>query len=351
MPPTVVHVVDTFEERGAAHQHIVAALGRELPPARYRLQAWALDGGRQAPAGPLADSKLPTRVLSFRGVQDPRGVLDIARGLSTVRPAIIHLHTGGRSRIGLLRALSSAKLVMHIHGCFGEDGRPAAFGSLLRGVHAIIATSEAVAQRVGPSATVIHPGVALPVAVSRRADERPPTIGTLARLEPIKGLETLLEAASLLRLRHPALRVEIAGRGTAERGLRVLTRRLELEDAVCFLGWRTDINQLHRRWDVFVQTARQEGFGLAALESMASGLPVVASNVGGLPELIEDGRTGFLVRVDDVAGFADRLDLLLRNETLRAELGAAARQRARDSFSAADMASSVADVYDHLLAR
>jgi glycosyltransferase involved in cell wall biosynthesis len=347
LPHNVVHVLATASVRGIAQARMVVLLARAVDPTRYRLQAWFLDG-----PGPLVRmltaAGVPTRTVIFRGGRDIGGALRFAGALKADRPALVHLHVGGRSRLWLLRALTSAKRVAHVHGDRAEDGAPIPLESLTRGVHAVIATSMAVARAVPGPATVVYPGTDVPDQVAPLLTSRP-TIGTVARLESIKGLPFLLQAASALKRHHPDLRIEVAGSGSCEPRLRLLASRLGLAESISFFGWRQDVDALHRRWQVFAQPSIYEGFGLAALEAMASGLPVVASATGGLPELVEDGVTGFLVPVGDVDTLADRLGRLLEDEELRVRMGQVARERVREHFSDAAMGAKIAQVYDRLL--
>jgi glycosyltransferase involved in cell wall biosynthesis len=122
-----------------------------------------------------------------------------------------------------------------------------------------------------------------------------------------------------------------------------------MEQDAKLLGWCTDVQALHRQWDVFAMPSLHEGFGLAALEAMGSGLPIVASDVGGLPELIEDSTTGYLVPPGDEVALAERLGHLLADEALRSRMGSAARERASREFSNARMAHLILEVYDRLL--
>lgn len=347
-PHTVVHLLASASVRGTAQARIVAGLARSLDPDRYRLRALFLDG-----PGPLVQTLLaagvPARSVIFRSRTDLAGAVRFASALRAERPRLVHLHAGGRSRLWPLRAFSSAGRVAHVHGARAEDGTPIPLETLTRSVQAVIATSEAVAAAVSGPATVVYPGVDVVDTVASPSPA-PPTIGAIGRLEPIKGLAFLLEAAAVLHRRLPGLRIELAGSGSCEPRLRSLAARLGIADSVRFLGWRDDIDSLHRRWQVFAQPSIHEGLGLSVLEAMAAGRPVVASATGGLPELVEDGRTGFLVPVGAVDALVDRLGRLLADDELRARMSYAGWQRARDGFSMAEMAERTARVYDRMLA-
>ena len=175
-------------------------------------------------------------------------------------------------------------------------------------------------------------------------------VGTAARLEPVKRIDDLLAAVSMLRDRHPDIRVEIAGEGSCADSLRETTGRLGLGEVVTFLGWRDDLPTLLRRWSVFVVPSAHEGFGIAPLEAMAAGTPVVASAADGLSELVVDRVTGFIVEPGDIATLADRIDGLLKDEERRSRMAAAALERARARFGTGRMVSEIAGIYEDLLA-
>jgi glycosyltransferase involved in cell wall biosynthesis len=331
-----------------AQAHIVSGLAECLDPDRFEIAALFLEGPGPL-VGELEARCVDTRPLAFRGGHDARGALRYVQELRARRPAIVHFHVGGRSRVWLARA-SSAKRIGHVHG-YADDGSEPSGEELVRGVDAVVATSRAAAAGLGVPATVVYPGVRLPTLGGRSHAARSPTVGTVARLESVKGVELLLEAAARLRGEHPDLRVDVAGTGSAAGALQARQRALGLERTVRFLGWSDDPSSLYDGWDAFVVPSRREGFGFAALEAMASGLPVVASRTGGLPELVVDGKTGYLVAPGDVGALAQRIAELLQSPERRAAMGAAGRNRAADHFSLERMAGAMAGVYESVGAR
>ncbi len=175
-------------------------------------------------------------------------------------------------------------------------------------------------------------------------------MGTACRLVPIKGVRHLIAAMAVLRPSMPDVRLEIAGAGPEQSALESEVRLQGLDDSVKFLGWQTEISYVMARWDVYAQPSLEEGFGLAVVEAMAAGLPVVASRVGSLPELVEEGHTGWLVPPANPAALAERLRHLLLDPAAQQAFGEAGWARARDLFSLSRMVTSIAAVYDDLVA-
>lgn len=162
-------------------------------------------------------------------------------------------------------------------------------------------------------------------------------------LEARKGHDVLLDA--LARLGHPTLVVWCAGEGGARAALEAQRATLGLEAQVRFLGRVDDVAGLLAGADVMVMPSRQEGLGVAALEAMAAGVPVIASRVGGLPEAVVDGETGLLVPPDDAAALGVALARLAADSGLRRRLGAAGATRVRARFTMAGMAAATLAVY------
>jgi phosphatidyl-myo-inositol dimannoside synthase len=158
---------------------------------------------------------------------------------------------------------------------------------------------------------------------------RAPTVLGVARMYPRKRLDDLLRAAVALRARIPEARVRIVGEGPESARLRALHARLGLAGTVTFLGdiSRQALAVEYVRATCFCLPTVQEGFGIVFAEAMAAGLPVVACRAAAVPEIVEDGATGLLVNPRSPEELAMAMEKLLRDEGLRAELGAAARRR------------------------
>lgn len=176
-----------------------------------------------------------------------------------------------------------------------------------------------------------------------------PVIGIVARLSDVKGHHVLLSAMPKVRAAFPDVRLLIVGEGKCEEALKAQTRQLELVNTVLFFPIVNQPQKFLSMFDVFVMPSLQEGLGLSVMEAQASGLPVVASRVGGIPSLIREDETGILVDSNDPDRLADALIDLLRNPSKAAAIGRAARAFVERKFSSKQMAEQTLNIYSDLL--
>lgn len=156
-------------------------------------------------------------------------------------------------------------------------------------------------------------------------DPARPAAGIVGRLAPIKAHEVFLAAAAAVHRQLPDADFLVVGDGERRAALEALSAARGLGHVVRFLGWRRDLARVYADLDVVALCSLNEGLPSSILEAMASAKPVVATDVGEVPTLVEDGQTGFLVPARDPVALADRLGLLLRDRSLAARMGAAAR--------------------------
>jgi glycosyltransferase involved in cell wall biosynthesis len=176
-------------------------------------------------------------------------------------------------------------------------------------------------------------------------------IGAAGRLERVKDLDTLLDAFAIVRARVPDARLVIAGGGTERLRLEQHVSELGLQRAVCFTGHCDDVRALLPAFDVFVNSSISEGVSLTILEAMASRLPVVATRVGGTPEVVEDGVTGVLVPARAPEQLAQAILQLAPQQPRASAMGEAGRKRVEAAFSIDRMIGRYAVVYDSLTSR
>jgi glycosyltransferase involved in cell wall biosynthesis len=298
--------------------------------------------------------------------RDAAALLEIRAYLRWLRPDLVSAHS---SKAGWLCRVVGAELgiptLFTAHGWAFTTGVPAAAARLYRWAERltagladrIITVSEydhqlALRYRVASAAKLVTVHNGMPdIAPQERAhpDRSPPQLVTIARLEPQKDHGTLLRA--LAQLQSTAWELEVIGDGPLRSQALALAAELGIAHRVRFLGARRDIAAQLARHQLFALISHWEGFPRSILEAMRAGLPVVASDVGGVRESVTDGETGFLAPRDDVAAVRARLALLLGDPSLRARLGAAGRQRYERHFTFARMLQQTLAVYTAVIRR
>jgi len=238
---------------------------------------------------------------------------------------------------------------------------------------AVVTNAEAIAQRLRAEGyrpetiEVIHNGIVPVVAPPRRPGTgfrrdlgipaAAPLVGVVARIDPLKGLDDFLDAAALVAARHPETRFLIVGGPAAAVGegyteeLRRRAGRLGLADRVFLTGARTDVPDILPELTVSVLPSLTEGLSNSLLEAMVAGKPVVATAVGGNPEIVEDGVTGFLVPANDPPSLAAAIERLVADPRLAAALGRAGQARVADRFTPARLVERTLALYRRLLSR
>jgi glycosyltransferase involved in cell wall biosynthesis len=180
-------------------------------------------------------------------------------------------------------------------------------------------------------------------------DGRTLTVGTVAVLVKRKGHRFLLEAAAIIKQRGFKLRYQFAGDGPEKKELEKLVAQLGLEEEVSFSGFLPDVAAFLANVDIFVLPSLYEGLGVAVLEAMAAGKPIVTSRVGGIPELIRDRECGLLVPAGRAESLADAICLLLSQESLAERMGRRAWQKVREEFTLEEMGNKNETFYYELL--
>jgi glycosyltransferase involved in cell wall biosynthesis len=293
--------------------------------------------------------------------RDLLGLVELVRLCRRVRPHVVHANS---SKAGILARLAAAATgvpvrIFTVHGwAYRAHSGLAARGYLTaeRLVRPLTTATICVAETeretglrertCDAARTVVIPNavdVGRAPAAALAGD--PPLILSVGRLKAPKDFATLVRALALVRAPFAAT---VAGDGPERAELAALARRLGVR--VELAGERDDVPRLLAGADVFVLASRSEGLPLSILEAMAAGLPVVASAVGGVPELVEAGVTGLLVPPGEDAALADALEHLLADAELRRRLGAAGRARAAERFDLPRFHAEHLELYRALLA-
>jgi glycosyltransferase involved in cell wall biosynthesis len=208
---------------------------------------------------------------------------------------------------------------------------------------------EFLAATVGVDAVTVRYGLSTDPQVPRRDDRELRHLVAVGRLEEQKGFDVAIDAMRLITDETPGVRLSIAGTGSLRSRLERQIERRGLQGSVALLDRHSNVGRLMREADVFVHPARWEGFGLVLLEAMRASLPIVATRVAAIPEVVEDGVTGILVAPDDPQAVADAVLSLVHDPDRARELGRAGSVRLREQFSPRAMARGVAAVYDSVV--
>jgi glycosyltransferase involved in cell wall biosynthesis len=294
-------------------------------------------------AGELRARGVPLDTIPIRADFDPLAYLQVVTYLVRHRPTILHTHLVHADAYGQLAgAVTRVPVRISTKHGFNEFREGRAFGYADRAVaslaHAHIAISRGLARYLDETEGfderefhIVHYGIDGNGAARPYAGTTPRLL-CVGRLIPIKGHILLLRAFAQARERVPALELEIAGRGALEPALRALTRELGIADAVHFAGYVAPVAEAIERSAIVVVPSLGEGFGMVALEAMERARPVVATHIGGLGELVQDGTTGLLVPPGEVEPLRDAIVELAVDPKRAAAMGKAGRERALAHF-------------------
>lgn len=315
---------------------------------RFRPYVCALDLDGEL-AGDLERLEIPRFVMHRRGVE-----AGVFRRLHQVirenRIHVVHTHHFTQLLYGAVPARLAGARIVHTEHEFFSYAQSQFGQTLIRPLARLCDRVTAVGPEVAefftrtlgvPAMTVVRNGVSFQafahdrLAVRRELGLDPSgfVIGTVGRLEPEKDQMTLLEAFRRLKDSGVRARLVIVGVGAMAEELQRQAASLGIADRTMFLGLRRDVPRLLSAMDVFVLTSIREGLPIALIEAMAAGLPVIASDVGSIGDLVKDGQNGLLVPARDVAGFVGAMERLIACPSLRTQLGGAGRRTVEGSFS------------------
>ena len=176
-------------------------------------------------------------------------------------------------------------------------------------------------------------------------------MGMIGRLESIKGFEYFIDSAAIISRQIPQARFLIVGEGSLHDKLAQRAKDLNIGEKVFFVGWREDIPEILSILDVLALASLNEAVGRVILEAGAVGKPSVATEVGGVPEIIKNNETGILVPPRDPEAMAQAVIALLKDETKRGEMGRAAKEWVRNNFNDKSMVGKLDEIYKGVMKR
>jgi glycosyltransferase involved in cell wall biosynthesis len=296
-----------------------------------------------------------------------RDLLTIAKLLREVRPKLIHVH--GYKAAAAVRLASFATGIPVVATVHSEQASVPELRTLIRietlvfrTMRRLIAVSEGVARDLvvrgirAQRTIVIHngiedPRIVLPESVDghRAHSAGDPRVVVVGRLVEPKNVHVAIEALALLSVRGQRLTLEVIGEGPERERLEALAAARGVGGQVEFTGFVEDVPRRLQSARCFLMPSRSEGIPIAILEAMGVGLPIIASRVGGIPEILEDGRDAVLVRPDDAEALAEAIDRVCNDPQLADRMSEAARTRFRRDFEVESTRARHTEFYDAVL--
>jgi glycosyltransferase involved in cell wall biosynthesis len=365
--PRVLYLLETGGPGGA--ERMLLDLAQHVGPRWQAVVGVLRPGWLQANA---MSAGIPCATLHGKGLGD-LGVFErLLEAVETHDISVLHAHEFYMGMIGAAVSLATGiPLVVTIHGkqyypdrrrrrtmCRMVAARAAALVTVSQDLRRFFChTTGTPSDRV----RVIYNGIDLQPFESGRekaellASTGIPTsaqiLGTVGNLYPVKGHRDLIRAMRPIVERRPATHLVILGRGALHDSLLVEAETLGIRDRVHLLGYREDVHDWLAAMNVFAMPSVSEGLPLSLLEAMATGVPSVVTDVGGMPEVVADGETGFVIRQGNVAELADRISFLLEDPSRAVGMGAAGRGLVARRFALDRMVAEYSEVYDQAVDR
>lgn len=387
----MLHTITRFDKGGSAQNTsltlsglkqkgfqpiLVTGLSLESEMKREEIEAHEEDI-RRLDSESVRFIQCPSLVRRINIIKDLKAFFAMWKILKKVKPSIVHTHSSKAGLLGRIAAkITGIPIIVHTphgHVFFGY------FGPLKTKVFIIL---EKLASRITDKIIaltnrekedhikfniapeekflVIHSGIELNEFKEITLDEKlkfkrelgipenSSIIGTVGRLVPVKGPEYLLEAARIIIAKYPDIYIIFTGDGPLLQSLERKAQEMAINKNIGFLGWRNDIAKIIAIYDVFALPSLNEGMGRVLVEAMALGKPIVASDVGGIPDLVTHGENGFLVSPREPEQLAKYIQILLEDRDRREKMGQAGREIVRN-FSNEKMIEKIVALYKELI--
>ncbi len=387
----VLHIITRFDKGGSAQNTYLSLLG--LRKKNYQLSLVSgLSLESEMKHEEIKATEKDIQILESEGIEfiqcpfllrrinvikDLKAFFDIWRIIKKYNPLIVHTHSSKAGLIGRLAAkLAGAPIIVHTphgHVFFGY------FGPFKTKLFIIF---EKLASRITDKIvaltnrekkdhilfkiaeedkfSVIYSGIELNILKESSSEEKQNLkkelgipensliVGTAGRLVPVKGPEFLVKASKYIISKYPDTYFMFTGDGPLEQDLKRKALEMGISDNIIFLGWRDDLVKIISIYDIFVLPSLNEGMGRVLVEAMALGKSIVASNVGGIPDLVIHGKNGFLVPPKNPKELAKYIQVLLEDKDKREKMGLAGKEMAYN-FTSERMVEKIANLYKKLL--
>lgn len=324
-----------------------------------------------SPPGPLAGEIRSLR----RGVElesvpmnsklDFKSIFEIRKIIKHIKPDIIHVHGTRAGSLGRLASINLGYPVIYtehlwtkhfrLSSRFNESLQIAGLWFLDLFTTINIAVSQAVkdfmiARQISRDKKIIvlFNATKIPKEKAKIFSGKDFHLGTVATLNFYKGIQYLIQAMPKVLKEFPRTTLEVIGEGEYRRQLEKLTKKLKLEKSVHFQGFVKDIEEKMLHFDIYIQPSLSESFGLAIIQAMSLGIPIVATNTGGIPEVVTAGKSGLLVEAGSPLALAEAIISLLRDPGRAQNMGELAREEVKIKFNLDDFIEEMEQIYETL---
>lgn len=308
-------------------------------------------------------NKIKIYEVEMKNRIDQKSVQNIKDILKKEKPNLIHLHSTRAGILGTIAAKKTNTPVIYTEHLFTKDyipynkfvhlGQIYTYKFIQKDINKVIAVSESVKEYLinrkifsSEKIEVIYHGISLPKKINAKKKNNKIIIGTIGTLTTLKGQQYLLKAVKIALDKGCDIKLEIIGSGPEQAKLEQLSAKLGMQKNIKFLGFIKDIKKRIANWDIYVQSSLSESFGLATLEAMANGLPIIATNVGATEEVV--GKNGILVKPADEKSLTSAIIKLTKNKKLLENYSQKSYLQAQ-KFSLRKMISQTEKLYSNLL--
>lgn len=323
------------------------------------------------PPGPLAGEirtlkkNIDLEIVPMHSKFDLGAIREIRTNIKQIKPDLIHVHGMRAGSLGRLAAIGIRIPLIYTEHLWTKNYRLTsriANGIQLSALWFLdmftdlnIAVSQAVKDFMVESQisrpekiTVVYNAVLPPKKKANIFSGDEIVIGTVGTLTYQKGVQYLISAMPKILKEFPKVKLVVIGEGAQKDRLKQLNKKLKLQKSITFMGFVKDIEDEMAKFDLYVQASLSESFGLAIVQAMGLGIPVVATNTGGIPEVVTTGKSGILVEAGNPRALAEAIIELLRDESKAKEMGKLAAEEAKIKFNLKDMVQETENIYEKM---
>jgi glycosyltransferase involved in cell wall biosynthesis len=348
----IIHLVENLNTGGL--EKIVATLAKGINQTKFETEVWCLVNGGSI-ADQLIKEGVRVKLLNYKSYRNPLTFLNLAKRLKKENVQVTHMHGFFASVLGMGASLLAGicTKIVHVHTSFYT----LSFKNILlnkwinaRATKVIYVSEKSrnlfLQEGYGTleKSIVIYNGIDYNPCVNQEQLDAP-IISTVASLYIHKGHDILIKAIPEVLKKIPKAHFWIIGKGPLEATLKRLAKNLNIEENITFWGEKNDINKMLSQSSLFVLPSLREGLPISIIEAMAQSKAVIASEVGGVSEIVEDNVTGLIVDAKNTKQLAEKITILLSDTTLRDKMGKNGRLAYENKFQASIMLNHIENVY------